>query len=166
MPDDLSFQYYEIADRTQAIAAGGMGLIQRMVKSLQLDKAINRNVNLFKIYLPYSESDHVMNIAYNVLAGGTCLGTRFGDTASLRGHGLGTRFGTRFGGHGLGTQGDTVWGHSTFTWDTVWGTQHLYADTVWGRGLGTQHLYGDTVWGGTRFGDTAPLRGHASSRPH
>ena len=65
--------HYEIADRTQAIAAGGMGLIQRMVKSLQLDKAINRNVNLFKIYLPYSESDHVMNIAYNVLAGGTCL---------------------------------------------------------------------------------------------
>jgi hypothetical protein len=23
--------------------------------------------------LPYSESDHVLNIAYNLLAGGTCL---------------------------------------------------------------------------------------------
>ena len=30
-------------------------------------------LNLFKIYLPYAESDHVLNIAYNLLAGGTCL---------------------------------------------------------------------------------------------
>ena len=65
--------HYEIADRAQAIAAGGMGLIQRMAKGLELDKSINSNVNLFKIYLPYSESDHVLNIAYNLLAGGTCL---------------------------------------------------------------------------------------------
>lgn len=64
---------YEIADRHQAIAAGGIGLIQRMAKVLELDKAINQHVNVFKIYLPYSESDHVLNIAYNILAGGTRL---------------------------------------------------------------------------------------------
>ena len=64
---------YEIADRNQAVSAGGIGLIQKMVKVLQLDKAINSTVNVFKIYLPYAESDHVLNIAYNVLAGGTCL---------------------------------------------------------------------------------------------
>ena len=64
---------YEIAEKTQAIAAGGIGLIQRMVKVLELDKTINRHLNLFKLYLPYTESDHVLNIAYNVLAGGTCL---------------------------------------------------------------------------------------------
>ena len=57
---------YEIADRTQAISAGGLGLIQQMVKQLKLDEAINRRVNVFKIYLPYSESDHVLNIAYNL----------------------------------------------------------------------------------------------------
>ena len=28
---------------------------------------------LLKIHLPYHESDHVLNIAYNLLAGGTCL---------------------------------------------------------------------------------------------
>ena len=50
---------YEIADRNQAVAAGGLGLIQRMVKVLQLDKAINSTVNVFKIYLPYAESGHV-----------------------------------------------------------------------------------------------------------
>jgi hypothetical protein len=65
--------HYEVADRTQAIAAGGIGMVHQMVKRLGLDVAINRRLNLFKIYLPYSESDHVLNIAYNLLAGGTRL---------------------------------------------------------------------------------------------
>ena len=57
---------YEIAERTQAIAAGGIGMIHQMVKRLGLDGQINRWLNLLKIYLPYAESDHVLNIAYNV----------------------------------------------------------------------------------------------------
>ena len=64
---------YEIAERQQAVAAGGIGLIHKMVKVLELDKAINRHVNVLKLYMPYSESDHVLNIAYNILAGGRCL---------------------------------------------------------------------------------------------
>jgi hypothetical protein len=64
---------YELAERTKGIAAGGIGIIQPLVKRLELDQAINRQLNLLKIYLPYSESDHVLNIAYNLLAGGTCL---------------------------------------------------------------------------------------------
>ena len=35
--------------------------------------AINDNVELLKVHVPYHESDHVLNIAYNVLSGGTCL---------------------------------------------------------------------------------------------
>jgi hypothetical protein len=50
-----------------------MGMIHRLVKHLSLDDAINRHLNVFKIYMPYSESDHVLNIAYNLLAGGTRL---------------------------------------------------------------------------------------------
>ncbi len=65
--------HYEIADRTQAISAGGIGMIHQITRWLELDRAINRHLNVFKIYLPYSESDHVLNIAYNLLAGGTCL---------------------------------------------------------------------------------------------
>lgn len=65
--------HYEIADRTRAISAGGLGAIHQMVKRLGLDKLINQRLNVFKLYLPYSESDHVLNIAYNLLAGGTCL---------------------------------------------------------------------------------------------
>ncbi len=64
---------YEVADRSQGICAGGIGMIHQMVKRLELDQEINRRVNIFKIYLPYSESDHVLNIAYNLLVGGTCL---------------------------------------------------------------------------------------------
>lgn len=64
---------YELAERTRAISAGGIGLIHCVVNALGLEKAINRNVNLLKLNLPYHESDHVLNIAYNVLAGGTCL---------------------------------------------------------------------------------------------
>jgi hypothetical protein len=64
---------YEIADRTQAVAAGGIGAIHLMAGRLGLDEAINRRLGLLRINLPYHESDHVLNIAYNLLAGGTCL---------------------------------------------------------------------------------------------
>ena len=64
---------YELADRTRAISAGGIGAIHLMVKQLGLDKALNQRLNLLKLYLPYSESDHVLNMAYNLLAGGTRL---------------------------------------------------------------------------------------------
>ncbi len=64
---------YEIADRTEAVAAGGMGAMHLMTRRLGLDKAINQRLGLLKINLPYHESDHVLNVAYNLLAGGTCL---------------------------------------------------------------------------------------------
>ena len=65
--------HYELADRTQAIAAGGLGIVQQLVKQLGIRESINRGCPLFKFHLPYSEADHVLNIAFNLLAGGTCL---------------------------------------------------------------------------------------------
>lgn len=65
--------HYEVSDRFQAIPAGGIGAIHKMVQSLGLVKALDRNLRLLKIHLPYHESDHVLNMAYNILAGGTCL---------------------------------------------------------------------------------------------
>ncbi len=35
--------------------------------------AIDRRLHLLKIHLPYHESDHVLNLAYNALCEGTCL---------------------------------------------------------------------------------------------
>ncbi len=64
---------YEISDRVRAVAAGGVALIHRMVQAIGLDKEIDKCVHLLKFHLPYDESDHVTNIAYNFLAGGDCL---------------------------------------------------------------------------------------------
>lgn len=65
--------HYEIADRTRATAAGGIGAMQLLVRRLGLDEAINRRLGLLKLHLPYYDSDHVLNIAYNLLAGGRRL---------------------------------------------------------------------------------------------
>jgi len=64
---------YEIADRTRAIICGGIGAMHTLVGRLGLDKAINENIKLLKCHVPYWESDHVLNIAYNVLTDGKCL---------------------------------------------------------------------------------------------
>jgi hypothetical protein len=65
--------HYEIADRTRATAHGGIGAIHLLVRKLGLPEAVNAHLGLLKIHLPYHDSDHVLNIAYNLLAGGTCL---------------------------------------------------------------------------------------------
>jgi Transposase DDE domain group 1 len=64
---------YDIADRTRAIAAGGLGAMHLVARKLGLVEAIDRRLHLLKVHLPYHESDHVLNIAYNLLAGGGCL---------------------------------------------------------------------------------------------
>ncbi|MBW2114971.1 MAG: hypothetical protein JRH04_09000, partial [Deltaproteobacteria bacterium] len=40
---------------------------------LGFDKEIDTVLHLLKRHLPYHESDHVLNISYNVIAGGTRL---------------------------------------------------------------------------------------------
>jgi Transposase DDE domain group 1 len=67
-----SYQY-EFAERVRGCAVGGIGAIHWMVRSLGLDREIDRSLRLLKFHVPYHESDHVLNIAYNVLCGGTCL---------------------------------------------------------------------------------------------
>jgi hypothetical protein len=64
---------YEIADRTNGVAAGGIGAMHLVAKKLGLAGAIDRRLHLLKVHLPYHESDHVLSIAYNLLAGGSRL---------------------------------------------------------------------------------------------
>jgi hypothetical protein len=63
--------HYEIADRTRAIAPGGIGAIHLLARKIGLIDDIDRYLHLLKRHLPYHESDHVLNIAYNLLAGGS-----------------------------------------------------------------------------------------------
>jgi DDE family transposase len=65
--------HYEFAERGRGIACGGIGAIHLLVRRLDLAEAIDRKLHLLKIHLPYHESDHVLNFAYNALCGGTCL---------------------------------------------------------------------------------------------
>jgi hypothetical protein len=65
--------HYEIADRTRAFSHGGIGAIHVLARQLGLIDAIDERLHLLKIHLPFHESDHVLNFAYNALCEGTCL---------------------------------------------------------------------------------------------
>jgi hypothetical protein len=65
--------HYEAAARTRAISCGGIGAIALLVRKLGLAEAIDQRLHLLKVHLPYHESDHVLNFAYNALCNGTCL---------------------------------------------------------------------------------------------
>ena len=71
---------YEIGARINAMSYGGIGVVRELVSKLGLAGEINRRLTLLKKHLPYHESDHVLNIAYNLL----CGGTRLEDLGSLR----------------------------------------------------------------------------------
>ena len=64
---------YQIGDRLRGIAHGGIGAIHLLARRIGLIDAINEKLHLLKIHLPYHESDHVLNFAYNALCDGTCL---------------------------------------------------------------------------------------------
>lgn len=64
---------YEISERNGGIAAGGIGLMHSLVKEIGLAKILNTNVEVLKQHHPYHESDHILNIAYNILCGGKAL---------------------------------------------------------------------------------------------
>jgi hypothetical protein len=65
--------HYEVGANTDAMSWGGIGAVHRLVTKLGLSKKIDESLELLKVHLPYHESDHVLNIAYNVLCGGTRL---------------------------------------------------------------------------------------------
>lgn len=65
--------HYQMAQRVQAVNCGGIGAMHLMVQRLGLVEAIDQHLKLLKVHLPYHESDHVLNIAYNILAGGMRL---------------------------------------------------------------------------------------------
>ena len=65
--------HYEVGANTDAMSFGGIAAVHRMVTKLGLVESIDKCLHLLKVHLPYHESDHVLNIAYNVLCGGTRL---------------------------------------------------------------------------------------------
>ena len=64
---------YDLAERSRAIAHGGLGGVINVVNRLKLAAVIDAAVKVLKAHRPYHESDHVLNIAYNILCGGRVL---------------------------------------------------------------------------------------------
>jgi hypothetical protein len=65
--------HYEIAERSQAIVYGGIGTFHILARRIGLIDAIDDRLHLLKVHLPFHESDHVLNFAYNALCDGNCL---------------------------------------------------------------------------------------------
>jgi Transposase DDE domain group 1 len=62
--------HYELGERVGGLAAGGIGAMLLLARKLGLIRDIDHRLHLLKVHLPYHESDHVLNIAFNILAGG------------------------------------------------------------------------------------------------
>jgi hypothetical protein len=65
--------HYEVAGRCRGISSGGIGAVHLLARRLGLVEAIDHRLHLLQIHLPYHDSDHVLNLAYNALCEGTCL---------------------------------------------------------------------------------------------
>ena len=65
--------HYEPAQRTRGLSAGGIGALFLLAQKVGLIQEIDDKLRLLKRHLPYHESDHVLNIAFNILAGGLCI---------------------------------------------------------------------------------------------
>lgn len=72
--------HYEVGANVDATCFGGIAALHRLVSRLGLPEAIDADLELLKVHLPYHESDHVLNLAYNV----ACGGTRLEDIERLR----------------------------------------------------------------------------------
>src|SRR5437879_9997516 len=65
--------HYEGSDRIRGLGAGGIGAMHLLAERTGLTAAIDERLRLLQVHQPYHESDHVLNIAYNILCGGDCL---------------------------------------------------------------------------------------------
>ncbi len=82
---------YELSARAKATGHGGIGLVAKLIGKVGLAGEIDSSLELLRLHKPYYESDHVLNIAYNILCGGQRLEdieARRGDRVFLDGLGL------------------------------------------------------------------------------
>jgi hypothetical protein len=65
--------HYDVAAKARGFNGAGLGALHLLVRQLELAEAINDRVHLLKRHVPYFESDHILNLSYNILAGGRTL---------------------------------------------------------------------------------------------
>jgi len=77
---------YELAERTRATSSGGIGAMLMLASKVGLVDALDEKLGILKKHRPYRDSDHILNIAFNILCGGRVLDdieVRRNDTAFL-----------------------------------------------------------------------------------
>jgi hypothetical protein len=72
--------HYDYSVKVRAGRFGGLGACLLLLQRLDLADALDAKLSLLKRHLPYHESDHILNLCYNILAGGSTLS----DLESLR----------------------------------------------------------------------------------
>ncbi len=87
--------HYDVAERSRGLAVGGIGAMHDLARQMGFIESLDKHLKLLKVHLPYHESDHVLNLAYNMLCGGTgwrtsscgattrCTSTRWAPSGSL-----------------------------------------------------------------------------------
>ena len=65
--------HYEVGGRSRGLSTGGIGALHLLARQIGLIDAIDQDLEVLQIHLPYHESDHVLALAYLPLCGGTCL---------------------------------------------------------------------------------------------
>jgi len=65
--------WYEMSERISGTHSGGMGAVRMVVRATALAEAIDEELQILKQHHPYFDSDHILNIAYNIMSGGQSL---------------------------------------------------------------------------------------------
>jgi len=64
---------YQMGEKVKGVVGGGIGALHNIAVRVGLVEAINQSIPILKAHIPYHDSDHVLNIAYNVACGHTKL---------------------------------------------------------------------------------------------
>lgn len=65
--------HFEVEDGAPVTLWGGLALVIGFIRSFNVVKRLNDRLSLLKLWLPYSEADHVLALAFNLYIGGRHL---------------------------------------------------------------------------------------------
>ena len=65
--------HVEVDERSEVTPYGGLDLMLAFLRRFKVAEKIDKYVHVFKVHLPYRESDHVLAQAMNLYVGGTCI---------------------------------------------------------------------------------------------
>ena len=65
--------HLEVDERSEVTPYGGLAIATAFLRRFKVAERIDRHVKVFRLHLPYHESDHVLAQTLNLYVGGTCI---------------------------------------------------------------------------------------------